>query len=442
MTAPETYDLHGERRRAPRGRRLARREPAVRAARAPRSPRRQERLRAGRVRLVLGAGRRPARLLVPGARRLARSAPRSPPSRRSPPTACSPTCSRPSSTPAPCSAASAPRAWSWPSTTCSTATPHPPSSRCARPSRGNLCRCTGYGRVIEAVRVAVRRRSRGGGRLMTDTTLTPTDTGTADTATGAARPRIGESAARPDGIPKVQGRFAYSSDLWAEGMLWGHTLRSPHPSARIRSIDIGPALRDPRRRGRAHRRRRARARPPSASSIHDQPVFASDVVRYEGEADRRAWPPTTPRRPAGPPRPSSSTYEVADPARRRRGRHRGAADPPRRQRRAPPRDPPRRPVGHRRRRRRGHLRGRHAGPGPARHRGRAGRAHRRRRHRALRRDPVAPRRPGPGRGQRSACPPEKVRLHARRRRRRVRGPRGRQPPDPPRACWPCTPAAR
>ena len=25
---------------------------------------------------------------------------------------------------------------------------------------GNLCRCTGYGRVVEAVRVAVRRRSR------------------------------------------------------------------------------------------------------------------------------------------------------------------------------------------------------------------------------------------------------------------------------------------
>jgi CO/xanthine dehydrogenase Mo-binding subunit len=43
---------------------------------------------------------------------------------------------------------------------------------------------------------------------------------------------IGESVRRPDGIPKVKGDFAYSSDLWAEGMLWGATLRSPHPRAR------------------------------------------------------------------------------------------------------------------------------------------------------------------------------------------------------------------
>ena len=31
----------------------------------------------------------------------------------------------------------------------------------------------------------------------------------------------------PDGIPKVKGEFAYSSDLWADGTLWGATLRSP-----------------------------------------------------------------------------------------------------------------------------------------------------------------------------------------------------------------------
>ena len=50
---------------------------------------------------------------------------------------------------------------------------------------------------------------------------------------------------RPDGTLKVQGEFAYSSDLWAERMLWGATLRSPHPHARIRSIDIAPALATP-----------------------------------------------------------------------------------------------------------------------------------------------------------------------------------------------------
>ena len=39
--------------------------------------------------------------------------------------------------------------------------------------------------------------------------------------------RVGETVARVDGIPKVTGEFAYSSDLQTAGMLWGHTLRSP-----------------------------------------------------------------------------------------------------------------------------------------------------------------------------------------------------------------------
>ena len=48
--------------------------------------------------------------------------------------------------------------------------------------------------------------------------------------------------ARPDAPPKVLGQFAYSSDLNAAGMLWGHTLRSPHAHARIASIDISRAV--------------------------------------------------------------------------------------------------------------------------------------------------------------------------------------------------------
>ena len=66
---------------------------------------------------------------------------------------------------------------------------------------------------------------------MTETTTTRTS------STG-----IGASVLRPDGTPKVTGDFAYSSDLWLDDMLWGATLRSPHPRARINSIDLGPAL--------------------------------------------------------------------------------------------------------------------------------------------------------------------------------------------------------
>ncbi len=56
---------------------------------------------------------------------------------------------------------------------------------------------------------------------------------------------VGESAPRIDGVPKVKGTFAYGSDLWHERMLWGATLRSPHPHARIRRIEVGDAVAAP-----------------------------------------------------------------------------------------------------------------------------------------------------------------------------------------------------
>ncbi|MDQ6857731.1 MAG: xanthine dehydrogenase subunit D, partial [Chloroflexota bacterium] len=55
------------------------------------------------------------------------------------------------------------------------------------------------------------------------------------------RGTVGESATRPDGQPKVKGEFRYASDLWEPGMLHGATLRSPHPHARIVSIDASKA---------------------------------------------------------------------------------------------------------------------------------------------------------------------------------------------------------
>src|SRR5918997_3027758 len=94
---------------------------------------------------------------------------------------------------------------------------------------------------------------------------------------------VGESVGRPDGVPKVKGEFEYSSDLHVEGMLWGATLRSPHPHANIRSLDTSDA--------------EAMAgvfavltyedvpgRKVYGMEIPDQPVLAWEKVRYEGEA--------------------------------------------------------------------------------------------------------------------------------------------------------------
>jgi len=103
------------------------------------------------------------------------------------------------------------------------------------------------------------------------------------TRTGSGlRGGVGDSAARPDGRQKVTGEFAYSSDLWLDGMLWGATLRSSHPRARLTGLDLTAALALPgvtavlthddvpgsKTYGLEHK---------------DQPVLACGQVRYQGE---------------------------------------------------------------------------------------------------------------------------------------------------------------
>ncbi|MGH2683479.1 MAG: xanthine dehydrogenase subunit D [Actinomycetota bacterium] len=93
---------------------------------------------------------------------------------------------------------------------------------------------------------------------------------------------VGESVQRIDGVPKTQGMFQYGSDLWAEGMLWGHTVRSPHPHARIKDVDVGAARSSPG----VHAVLLAADVPGKKTyglEFSDQPVLAWDVVRYAGE---------------------------------------------------------------------------------------------------------------------------------------------------------------
>src|SRR6478752_1086103 len=95
--------------------------------------------------------------------------------------------------------------------------------------------------------------------------------------------RVGDSVQRPDAVLKVKGDFPYSSDLQVEGMLWGATVRSPHPYARIVSIDTAEALASPG----VHAVLTHEDVPGTkvyGLEIQDQPVLAFDVVRYWGES--------------------------------------------------------------------------------------------------------------------------------------------------------------
>ena len=52
---------------------------------------------------------------------------------------------------------------------------------------------------------------------------------------------IGKRTPRPDGADKVTGKAAYAADANMPGMIWGKVLRSPHPHAKIKSIDTSAA---------------------------------------------------------------------------------------------------------------------------------------------------------------------------------------------------------
>ena len=99
---------------------------------------------------------------------------------------------------------------------------------------------------------------------------------------GRVRGGVGEAVERVDAIPKVTGTFEYGSDLRADGMVWGATLRSPHPYARIRRVDAAAAAALPG----VHAVLLAADLPGKRTfglNLDDQPVLADGLVRHHGE---------------------------------------------------------------------------------------------------------------------------------------------------------------
>jgi selenium-dependent xanthine dehydrogenase len=94
--------------------------------------------------------------------------------------------------------------------------------------RMNICRCTGYKKIEEAILLAAKT-FRGGGEVPKRT----------------LKGVVGENLDRVDAPSKALGDAKYADDLYFDGMLYGTAKRSDYPRARVLSIDTRAAKATP-----------------------------------------------------------------------------------------------------------------------------------------------------------------------------------------------------
>jgi selenium-dependent xanthine dehydrogenase len=94
--------------------------------------------------------------------------------------------------------------------------------------RPNICRCTGYVKIKDAIRMAAT--------LLREEAPLPRRAFTG---------LLGEDMHRVDALKKTLGQGLYVDDLSVPGMLHASAVRSAHPRARVLKIDPSPALAHP-----------------------------------------------------------------------------------------------------------------------------------------------------------------------------------------------------
>ena len=149
--------------------------------------------------------------------------------------------------------------------------PDPSDRRIARALSPNLCRCTGYVKIIKAVREAAEL-------LRTGRTALPRP----DLLPEEPAP-FGRSVPRVDAVAKATGELKFAEDLRFPGLLHAAVLRSEQPHARILELDVSDA-RALAGVAAVLTARDVPGRNAFGLLVADQPVFAEDKVRCVGDA--------------------------------------------------------------------------------------------------------------------------------------------------------------
>ena len=106
--------------------------------------------------------------------------------------------------------------------------PDPTISDVKNAIRMNICRCTGYKKIEEAILLAAKTFREG-----------------AEVPKRVLKGIVGENLDRVDAVPKALGDAKYADDLYLDGMLFGTAKRSDYPRARVLSIDTREAEKAP-----------------------------------------------------------------------------------------------------------------------------------------------------------------------------------------------------
>ena len=106
--------------------------------------------------------------------------------------------------------------------------PDPTKEQVKEAIKNNICRCTGYKKIEEAIMLAAK--------MFRECTEVPSE---------HYRGILGENMQRTDAAAKVLGSAEYSADIRLEEMLCGSALRTEYPRAVVKSIDVSAAKKLP-----------------------------------------------------------------------------------------------------------------------------------------------------------------------------------------------------